>query len=1505
MSENKQHSKYKALRIFLIVLVVFVGIQLLGRFLLTTNWVHQIAKNKVESIANEQLNGTLSIGNLEGDLWTEVRFTNLSVVDRDTIFTADTIYVNYNIWSFLRGPYTINAVDFTGIQTQIKERQDTVFNVQQLVKESPDSAEASEPLELIISSINLQNINARLYSPSYLPDSVVSIKNLNANASFSRTDALSFSLLSLSFLLEEGRLPEPIKVNTSADILENQITLQELVIESSRSMLKTSATTNTADSTLEAEASASPFSLADIQPYLDTEIPDEELNLQLSASGTLDSLRIRLLLDHEYAPNMELAVGVGFAGQPKLYQVGVFGDGIDIAAFTDDSLDVELGEFRITANGLITPKIEKADVIWGFTFMELRFQNYFLNRVIGSGTYKNDDLIGHVAVHPQFEEQLNAYPSIYNLSSENPEWSFNAAFKNLDVSYWTELSDIQTNLSFGVSLEGTGFELSEKPWKYSLTSSHEMLVNSLDLKERNRITFTKFSTNQINDQKFEEYMLKGQVNQDKVTGEGHLTLDESRVNFEFDAIDFLGDVPQYDYLVLTEGFNLQEINQFTDFPTYLTMTLQGEGSGVDPKECTITTSIRVDSSIINGARFQKLDASATFSDGVLSITEGLLNSDIIEGEFTGRKNVMDETDPENWLRVDMKVKDIQPLAPLANVEVLNARGDISGRITQDTTGVLQGNMSIDFQNIIVDSLITASRISGSTNVSMQEFREFDLNLEIESPVISGIIFQDIELVSNGIANQDTLDANFNLDIVGSDRGKLIQDGSLVMDISEELIDVRFVQFDFITSESELTMTRPFNIRLNGQSVGTDTLDLSSTTGAFLKFSVPYADSVEQYAWLDGKNFDFGIIQEVIFGERFLDGVLSGELFFNRSEEQTNGNGAFNLTRLKYGDIEADSLDLRFEIFNERLKANGLLSWDDRERVIGSLDIPFALDDESKLDDEFYSKPVKGSLRINPSELNRFKALLIDFGVNNTSGILSFNGSMSGTAGEPNFEGRFILNEPVLSGIRVDTVNASFSYDNTQSGLIIESEIIAAKQKAAQVSISYPVEYDFRKFEVILPEEEETIRISAVTENFNIAVFNDFLNKEYMRGLTGRLNADLRLEGPSESLIPSGYLRLTEAKVSVPKAGITLEGVKSNVEFTEAGLSVKELVARSGRGSFNANGTISLEGIIPKTMDLRARANQFRLANTEDYNIVIDLNSRLTGKATTPKATGNLTVRNGFVYLQDFGENSIEEVTLDGDELPSFTPYDSLALEMSVEIQDNFYVRNRGYLEMELEMEGELDAAKETGGELALFGNLNGTEGYVRPLGKLFIMEEASFTFSGPIDNPDLNIRSRYTPPTRQKGEPVVLYYIIQGTAQNREYKFESDPYMDEGDIICYALFNGPCTESWQSVLASSGGTSATDLLTDVLLDEVEALATRELGVDVVQIDNSGATGGTSIKTGWYLNQRTFFAIINEISGSTPKTLFMLEYILSENWDLIMTQGDDSRRGIDFRFQYDY
>lgn len=227
--------------------------------------------------------------------------------------------------------------------------------------------------------------------------------------------------------------------------------------------------------------------------------------------------------------------------------------------------------------------------------------------------------------------------------------------------------------------------------------------------------------------------------------------------------------------------------------------------------------------------------------------------------------------------------------------------------------------------------------------------------------------------------------------------------------------------------------------------------------------------------------------------------------------------------------------------------------------------------------------------------------------------------------------------------------------------------------------------------------------------------------------------------------------------------------------------------------------------------------------------------------------------------------------------------------------------------MEFALGGELDLLKEKNEELQMFGTLEGLRGFVRPLGKNFELDEAIVGFFGPIDDPQLNITTRYSPP---QAAGVNIFYIIDGTLQDPDFRFDSEPALELQDIISYTLFGKPFyeLESWEQVVAGSGSSpTAADFALEVLLDRVEMLASQRLGIDVVQIDNtrSGSNNTTSIKTGWYLNEKTFFAILNEVGSSRPKTLFMLEYLLRENLELIITQGDDSREGVDLRWRLDY
>src|SRR5699024_6276517 len=172
-----------------------------------------------------------------------------------------------------------------------------------------------------------------------------------------------------------------------------------------------------------------------------------------------------------------------------------------------------------------------------------------------------------------------------------------------------------------------------------------------------------------------------------------------------------------------------------------------------------------------------------------------------------------------------------------------------------------------------------------------------------------------------------------------------------------------------------------------------------------------------------------------------------------------------------------------------------------------------------------------------------------------------------------------------------------------------------------------------------------------------------------------------------------------------------------------------------------------------------------------------------------------------------------------------------------------------------------------------------------PLGKRFELQEGVLTFVGDPTNPGLNIRTQYEPP--QTREEIVIWYIIEGTVEEPVFKYESEPPMELENILSYTLFGKPfyALNPWkQAVAGSGGGTSAADVALDILLDRVETLATKKLGIDVVRIDNTnvGGENGTSITTGWYLSPRVFFAIQNIITGSTPDTSFRLEYWLRKN-----------------------
>lgn len=311
-------------------------------------------------------------------------------------------------------------------------------------------------------------------------------------------------------------------------------------------------------------------------------------------------------------------------------------------------------------------------------------------------------------------------------------------------------------------------------------------------------------------------------------------------------------------------------------------------------------------------------------------------------------------------------------------------------------------------------------------------------------------------------------------------------------------------------------------------------------------------------------------------------------------------------------------------------------------------------------------------------------------------------------------------------------------------------------------------------------------------------------------------------------------------------------------------------------------------------------NQKKITGTVDGYV------KISGSCTSPKIAGNITLENGFAQLSNFGRGALQVVEVDTSTFfDRISVIDSLHLSMSIKIGENYYIRNQQYLPLKAGLSGVLELTKKAEAALQLTGKLDVNDGYTKPLGKRFSLSNGSLNYTGTLDNPTIHLKSKYEP--HRAKQDVKIWYIVEGTIEDPTFKFESEPFMEPKNMISYTLFGQPFYQLdsiEQNLVSSVVDRSTADQTTEVLLNRVEAIATEKLSVDVVRIDNTNAESGTVITTGWYLNPRVFFAIQNIIAGR-PRLGFYLEYFLTENLKLILSQNDDHGQGVNLQYEYDY
>jgi hypothetical protein len=1494
MSKNEKHSEVKSGRWkkWVIALTLFIVIAAGFRLFLKSDFLFNRLKQIAENQANSMLNGELAISTMNGDLLNGFVLTGAELRDRENelVLTLDSLEVEYGFWSLVRSPHTVNRVNISGIEAFLtQEPYDSVWNVMKLADlDTSDETENSGFLQWSVDSLSLKNGSVHIRSDQLLPDGFLDIMEVSVIASAGVGQNGFYGNLSrLDLSLQEARLPEPVNLLAEGSTEDGRITLESLVINSGRSLVRAAGSYSETD--IQGQSGTDILSWRDLAAYVNNYPLVRDLEIDLGVSGSLSEWVVSLHARADGLETLRLSLSGSASETVMLTALDLEIESLDAAVLTGNEDYPSIENLSYSGNGELLPgDFNQMDWSGDLNLSNLRYGVYRLSRAVLNHELNNGraDASGSLSLDGQtLSYQLGGR----ELFSDLPEWNAGITGNRINPALWINNEDLDGSFSFSADFRGSGLEMETLKSGVVLDIEGERFL----------------------DQEFSSLRLNGSLSRDRIEGSAALVLDESEATANT-VIRNWQEEPDYDFDITLNALNAAEITFGGSdlLPTRLNGTLTGSGRLFDPEQMNVNAEMRFDSGFVNGGEIETLQGLFRIEESRFIAKNAELESTIADASISLNQHLFEFTNPSNTLDFNARLKNLDPIASQFGLTELRSGGTVTGGLTRNNEGVLQFDAEAELTEIVVDSLFRAAELKGTATAYLKENTEAELQLEFIQPAINGFQLQDISIELMPVISSGQVTGRMGFEIIGDETNSMVQKGEFRIDSSA--VRVITDEFNFATAERTLSLAQPFSFYLENGTARTDTMRIQSEDeSAYFSFWVPSIDSTRQELGLDAENLNLGAMQSVIMDEPVVQGMLSGRAHLNNRPDNLSLSASGGISELIFREGEMDSIRFDMQIEDEWLNGN-LSGWHQEARIFdGSLQIPYLPGDPLRFDDQFFEREIEGKLELNDTDL----AYLLSFAgddlnssLTDTRAEVSFIANLTGEAGNPQLEGNLELGESVISGIRLDSVKVGLNYIHSSEQISMEGLAVARQIPVLRFDAIVPLIIDLREAEVILPSEDDEVSVNLDSENFNLAVFNDFVDRNTARQISGRLDAAITMNGTIGNLQPEGNITLYEGSVRIVPAGITLSQIAARMDVQPGRADLSRFSMRSGPGQIRADGYVLFDNLTPTELNLTFEGNQFRAANTSQYNALVDLNASLTGTFQEPDLKGDLTFLSGFINLQNFGETAVEEVRLEGEEESRMIDfYDPLSMEFNVSFPRDFQIRNRQFLEMEIDLGGSVDLVKSRNEDLQMFGNLEAVSGYASPLGKNFILDEGNVTFTGPINDPNLNVVTRYDPPQSQD---VRIFYIIEGTGQNPQFRFASEPQLELQDIISYTIFGKPFyeLESWEQVVAGSGSSpSAADIALDVLLDRVETLASQRLGIDVVQIDNtgSGSSSTTSVKTGWYLNRKTFFAILNEISSSKPKTLFMLEYQIKENLELLITQGDDSRQGIDLRWNYDY
>ncbi len=461
--------------------------------------------------------------------------------------------------------------------------------------------------------------------------------------------------------------------------------------------------------------------------------------------------------------------------------------------------------------------------------------------------------------------------------------------------------------------------------------------------------------------------------------------------------------------------------------------------------------------------------------------------------------------------------------------------------------------------------------------------------------------------------------------------------------------------------------------------------------------------------------------------------------------------------------------------------------------------------------------------------------------------------------------------------------------------------------------------------------------SKLTASFvNIDFLNLFLPQ--IRKIKGSLTANLTGHGIWHSPVLKGTAAIHNASASIPANGLHLKNINLQVTGGKQQL-YWQISAGSGSGNLNATGMTNY--VHPKQSIINITGNDFTVANTSEYNIVVTPTITIKTDQNHINVTGNLTIPKANITITPTPDvnrlfSDVKIITAEKSNKVSKSMFDNIRSNIKLSLGNNVEINA---FKLKSQLQGNLIINDKSNSSSQATGEITLTQGSYNVFGQALTIKNGKLLFAGgPVNNPELDIRASkqiktFVNPTQNsltntglssssssssasgvniplQAKTITVGASVTNTMLDPSISLYSDqPDLTKADILSYLIFGFPISQAsnqqgealWQAASALSANSND---VSGVMQQLKSRFALNSIGFEsssYLNTTNNSVQQNTSLVLGKMLSPDLY--IKYSIGLIEPINTLSAAYTIDKHWTA-QTETNSLGNGVDLIYSWE-